>query len=118
MDNLDALDDEELIAHLRDRIAKVKLHRQEIAAHGLDPDLWLNRDQPLLADLEKMASGIEAANEVVLQTTADLADHRYKLFKASQDLLRQMEEIAPFDSLTEQMREEVEEMAKHMPKEQ
>jgi hypothetical protein len=117
MGNFAGMDDEELIVHVRDIIAKIKLHRQEITAHGIDPDHMLNSYVPLLAQFEKTVVVVEAANEATLQAAADLADHKYQAFKASQDLLRRMEETAPFDPQTENLRELVGEMAKHVPKE-
>lgn len=111
------LDAEELTQFLRQRLAQMREHRDELTAHGIPVDQLITDTE---SDIEALAASnmeVSKAEDTLLNLQADLADTEYDLFKHLQKTLKTLEEENPFHPDVEGLREQVEEMAKHFPKE-
>lgn len=113
----DDLEDEDFMEFMRQRTAQVREFRDELMAHGVAADRFLADAEPKLADLEKVCGEVDQAEDKLLNARADLADAQLNLFRELKKALAEMEEKAPFDPKTEELREELEEWAKIFPKE-
>jgi hypothetical protein len=111
------LEHEEFLEFMRARTTRVREFRDELMAHGVAADRFLADAEPKLADVEKVCAEVDQAEDKLLNARADLADAQYKLFCELKKALAHMEENAPFDPKTEELREELEEWAKIFPKE-
>jgi hypothetical protein len=65
----------------------------------------------------RAAAKAEAATEASLQANADLADAEYKMFKATEPIVRAAYEERPFDPQVQEWKEFHDEWRKQMPKE-
>lgn len=110
------LEGDEVLEYSRTRLAKVRQHRDELVAHGIAADRFIADMEPRIAAAEKSQAKVDQLEDKLLHARADLADAEYKMFRETEKLLKHMEEQAPFDPLTEQVREDVEEWRKHFPK--
>jgi hypothetical protein len=111
------LEDEEVVKFMRERMERVRELRDEFIAHGVAADRFLAESEPKIADLELANQEVDKLEDALLNARADLADAQYNLFRASEQALRVMEEEKPFDPQTQELREEIDEWAKHFPKE-
>jgi hypothetical protein len=111
------LEDEEVLQFMRERVARVRELRDEFIAHGVAADRFIAESEPKIAGLELANQEVDRLEDALLNARADLADAQYKLFRASEQALRRMEEEKPFDPQVQELREEIDEWAKHFPKE-
>jgi hypothetical protein len=112
------LDHEEFLAYGEKRLAKVRKHRDELKAHGVNADHFLAEFGKAHGEFAESVAKVEEMETHLLTLRADKADAEFNLFKKMKLLLKQMEEEAPFHPLTEKLREDLAEMAEHFPKEE
>ena len=111
------LEAEELLKYSRERLEKVRLHLDELLAHGIPADQFLHSLEEMVCDLEAKHADVERTEDTFLAATADKADAEYKLFCAARQVLGELLEANPFDPKVQEMRDHLEEWAKHFPKE-
>jgi hypothetical protein len=115
--DLNALELEEVLPFYREHLRKTRLHREELIAHGLAADVLIAGLEPRLKMMEQKLSALDKADDKLLNLEADVADAKYEHFKLLEKALEEAEEEKPFDPEVQELREQVEEMRKHFPKE-
>ena len=111
------LEAEELLAFSRERISKVRQHREELIAHGIKADDFLKGAEEVTRPLAEAQGKVEKLEDELLHARANAADAEYALFRVCKETVSAMEEVKPFDSEVQELREEVDEWSKHFPKE-
>ena len=111
------LEPEEFVTQTREHMAKVRQHRDELLAHGIDADRFLKNMEESVRELEASNDKVEKVEDELLNARADLADAEYDLFLTNRKALEKLEEEKPFDPRVQEVREQMDEWAKHFPRE-
>jgi hypothetical protein len=115
--DLTKLEDEELLAFVRNQHALIRQHADLIRAHGMDPDGLIDFTEQPLSAAEEACQDSEASTETMYQAMANSADAQRELFKAMSAFVGKAHEENPFDEKVQEAKEFIEEWSKRMPKE-
>lgn len=98
-------------------LGKLREKRERLLALGLPVDQMIVDTTAKCREFLKATQETEAAEDRLLEATANSADAQYKLFKAMDAAVQTALEINPFDPQAQEMKEQLDEWRKHMPKE-
>jgi hypothetical protein len=115
--DLNQMEDDELIAFVKQQHALIQQHAEVIRACGLDPAKLMAFTAPKAAEFEQATQAADAATEKMYHALADSADAQYKLFKAMEAYVAEHSAERPFDDDVQEAKAFVEEWRKQMPKE-
>ena len=113
----EGLEDEELIAFMQTRLAKVREHFEELKAHGVAADRFLAEAEPTLEEAVQAVKAVEEHQDKLLHLHADVAEAQAHLVRTLLKAVRNAEEHNPFHPDLPEWREQLEELAKQYPKE-
>jgi hypothetical protein len=115
--DLDKMEPDEQIEFLREYLRKLREHRDEVAAAGIDIDALLMAGAHQLDVADSAQRAWENAQEDLLQSLANGADAQHKLFKMCEQAIEIYEAATPSDPEIKEWRKSLEEMRSNFPKE-
>ena len=111
------LTDEEQLACFRRRVDILRRWPDEFRALDWDYAAMLAQVEDALRELTDSYAHLEKTTEAYLQSTADLADAEFGLFKQWKAIAERLYEEKPFDPEVQRLKEELDELSQQFPKE-
>ena len=115
--NIEGMDAEELIVHVRKQNHLIRQHAALIREYGMDPDHLTSMTEQALVALEEACREADEADARMFQAIADKADAEREVFKMLSKVVAKAYEEKPFDLEVQEWKEALDEWRKHMPKE-
>lgn len=107
----------QLIKEYRRVIGFLEANRVALESKGINVEEKLAQTRADLADLEKVCSATEEAEQKYLQATADLADKELEVFKETSKMVDHLLKINPDDPRVKEIARQRDALKKQFPKE-